>query len=145
MKVLIILVLIIISMGCINQTEVKAVDTHNEEGDHFLGTAACIDTEVIHYDIVCYVTREDDDSRTTGKIYIYKDKDSGLETTTYDIYQNVEGWSAHFSGGAPMMKCSIGVGEFSQDTYVECPAYSVTCVDDEIVIFANEVEGFELI
>ncbi len=44
-----------------------------------------------------------------------------------------------------MMKCSLGMDEFSQDTYVECPAYSVTYVDDEIVIFTNEVEGFELL
>ena len=132
-------------MGCINQTEIKTVDTHNEEGDNFLGTATHIDTEVICYDITCYVNRDDEECRTTGKIYLTKDEKTGIETTTYDIYQHIDGWSAHFTGDAPMMNCSLGIGEFSQDTYVECPAYSVAYINDEIVISHNEVDNFELL
>lgn len=133
-------------MGCINQTEVKAVDTHNEEGDHFLGTAACIDTEVISYNITCYVSRDDEDGRTKGMVYLNKDEDTGIETTTYDLYLTSEGWTAHFTGETPIIKYSLkGMSEFSQEAYIESPAYSVACIDCEIIIFHNEVEGFELL
>ena len=144
-KVLILLMLILISMGCIDNTERFDVDMHNEEGDHFVGNAVCTNNELTHYNITCYVNREVENCRTTGKIYITKDGNTGLAKTTYDIYMMEEGWNAHFHGDAPMLMCNVGFGEFQQESYLECPAYSVEYINNEIVINHNEVEGFELL
>ncbi len=144
-NVLILLMLILISMGCINDTERYDVDQHNEAGDNFVGTAICADNEVIYYNITCYVTREDDESKTIGKIFMSKPGKDAVETTTYDIYLTSEGWTAHFSGDAPMMKYIVGFGEYSQESYIECPAYSVHLIGGEIVIDHNVVESFELL
>ena len=145
MNVLILLALILISMGCVNNTEQYNVDQHNEAGDHFVGTAICVDNEVVYYNITCYVTREDDESKTIGKIFLSKPGKDAVETTTYDIYLTYEGWSAHFTGDAPMIKYTVGYGEFKQESFIKCPAYSVHLIGGEIVIDHNVVESFELL
>lgn len=148
MRVLIILIsvmLIIMGIGCIGGNEIINVDMYNDAGDHFIGTAVCTNNELTHYNITCYVNRDNDNCRTTGKIYITKHGNTGLEKTTYDVYMTEAGWGAHFHGDAPMLLCNVGFGEFQQESYIECPAYSVEYIDDEIVISHNEVEGFELL
>ena len=148
MKVLIIItlfLLIIVGMGCIGDNQLINVDMHNEEGDYFVGSAVYINNELTHYNITCYVNRKNENCRTTGKIYITKDENTGFAKTTYDIYMTEEGWNAHFHGDAPMLMYNVGFGEFQQESYLECPTYSVEYIDDEIVISHNEVEGFELL
>lgn len=145
MKVFIILAFILFSMGCIDGTETTDVDTNNEEGDHFVGTAICMNNELTHYNITCYVNREDENCRTTGKIYITKYGNTGLAKTTYDIYMTQEGWTAHFHGDAPMLKYEVSFGEYKQESYLECPIYSVHLINCEIVIDHNVVESFELL
>ncbi len=148
MKVLIISMLVIIcavGVGCVGGNRLINVDMHNEGGDHFVGTAVCTNNELTHYNVTSYVNREVENSRTTGKIYITKDGNTGLAKTTYDIYTTEDGWNAHFYGDAPMLMHSVGFGGFQQESYLECPAYSVEYIDDEIVISHNEVEGFELL
>jgi hypothetical protein len=132
-------------MGCVDNTERFDVDMYNEEGDHFVGSTVYTNNELTHYNITCYVNRKTGNCKTTGKIYITKHGNTGLKKTTYDIYMTEEGWNAHFHGNAPMLKYNVGFGEFQQESYLECPTYSVEYIDDEIVIKHNEVEGFELL
>ncbi len=139
--------LLILSMGCLGESKTIDIDTENENGDRFIGTAECIDNRVVYYDVVCYVIRPPNyGHRTTGKIYLNKNRETGFESTNYDMYQTGFGWSSHYLGSAPLLKCTTDyLGIYDQSNYVECPMISIELFNDEIVMRYDQVEGFDLI
>ncbi len=147
-KIIIVLItLLILSMGCLGENKTIDIDMENEKGDRFIGTAECVDNQVVYYDVVCYVIRMPENGhRTTGKIYLNKNRETGFESTNYDMYQTGFGWSSHYSGAAPLLKCTTDyLGIYDQSSCIECPVFLVEYDNNRIIIRHDEVEGFDLI
>ena len=134
-------------MGCLGENKTIDIDMENEKGDRFIGTAECVDNQVVYYDVVCYVIRMPENGhRTTGKIYLNKNRETGFESTNYDMYQTGFGWSSHYSGAAPLLKCTTDyLGIYDQSSCIECPVFLVEYDNNRIIIRHDEVEGFDLI
>ncbi len=148
MKIIIVLMaLLILSMGCLEEKKTIDINMENENGDRFIGTAECVDNQIVYYDVVCYVIRPPNyGHRTTGKIYLNKNRETGFESTNYDMYQTGFGWSSHYSGAAPLLKCTTDyLGIYDQSNYVEAPVFLVEYIDNKIIIRHDDVEGFDLI
>ncbi len=145
--IIVLMALLILSMGCLEENKNIDIDMENENGDRFIGTAECIDNQVVYYDVVCYVIRMPENGhRTTGKIYLNKNRETGFESTNYDMYQTGFGWSSHYLGAAPLLKCTTDyLGIYDQSNYVEGPVFLVEYIDNKIVIRYDAVEGFDLI
>ena len=139
--------LLVLSMGCLGESKTIDIDMENENGDRFIGTAECIDNRVVYYDVVCYVIRPPNyGHRTTGKIYLNKNRETGFESTNYDMYQTGFGWSSHYLGAAPLLECTTDyLGIYDQSNYVEGPGISIELFNNEIVMRYEQVEGFDLI
>jgi hypothetical protein len=145
--IIVLMAFLILSTGCLEEKKTIDIDMENDKGDRFIGTAECIDNQVVYYDVVCYVIRMPENGhRTTGKIYLNKNRETGFESTNYDLYQNGFGLSSHYSGSAPLVECTTKyIGFYEQSSYVEAPVFLVEYIDNKIVIRYDAVEGFDLI
>ena len=152
--VFIVMLLVFALSGCIEHPKQMPIDTYNDDGDHFTGTATIdADGNIVSYNIICYMKRQNDEgTRAIGKIYIAKDEQTHIESTSYDLYvDNVNDpmWQISVNGSTPLVKVSGGgstpFGTLERETYREYPAYMVTYGDGEFEIFAEHIEGFDLI
>ena len=157
-KLIIMFVLTVITAGCIQSSDFQdfitgadacqTIPVDIDSGEiHLIGNAQIDkDDNIISYNITGYINFIDEKGfHPVGKIHLVKDKRTGIETTSYDVYvDNLDNSAVqgHISGDAPLVKASVtALGIFEEKRSVEGSAFRVSYTTDTGFQITPQGEG----
>ena len=157
-KLIILFVLTVITAGCIQSSDFQdfitgadacqTIPVDIDSGEiHLIGNAQIDkDDNIISYNITGYINFIDEKGfHPVGKIHLVKDKRTGIETTSYDVYvDNLDNSAVqgHISGDAPLVKASVtALGIFEEKRSVEGSAFRVSYTTDTGFQITPQGEG----
>ena len=158
-KLIILFVLTVITAGCIQSSDFQdfitgadacqTIPVDIDNGNIHLTGNAQIDKDdnIISYNIIGYIDFIDEKKfHAVGKIVLVKDRETGIETTSYDLYVDDldnPAVQAHISGDAPLVKASVTVlGIFEENRYVKGSAFRVSYTADTGFQITPQGSGF---